>query len=445
MTAGLPRSDQSDASLYIINLCSSAAPVALEAPDAPELAGFAVFRSRRVEDGRDRFRLHLGYFDSQEQAEKFLPLVRDRYPAAWVALAPKDGMGSLDDTSVAQFKFIRQRTVPHAATPPPANLAQPPREADSALRERDGECVLQPVDVLSLLESSPRILPGEPASQDAPNSVLIAKANLRNVLDSLGPSSHEEMRARPWETDGQTTAQAGDQTVAKIPGTQRFAVQLMWSTERINAGRVPQLAIFDAYTLYTVTVARAGRRWYGLRLGFFHDPVSARQVTLYARSDFSAAAVVPVSGRECERASRAAEEALRQAAAQRATAPAARAGAWSVQSVQQSPPAPKAQPKKAAAGKARAGAALPSPAPNQRPVRQTKSNKPNQPRRSSAGQTRKRSLSTAELLTELGADEISLEGENHAALNDSGVRHLSVSLVKRKRPLGKLLSRMSGR
>src|SRR5688500_7284334 len=110
MTAGLPRSDSSDALLYIINLSSSAAPMALEAPDAPELAGYAVFRSRRVEDGRDRYRLHLGYFDSQELAESVLPVVRAKYPAAWVALTPRDSMGSLDDTSVAQFKFIRQKT-----------------------------------------------------------------------------------------------------------------------------------------------------------------------------------------------------------------------------------------------------------------------------------------------------------------------------------------------
>src|SRR4249920_2835093 len=90
---------QGSATLYIINLLSSTTPMTLEVPYAPELEGFAVFRSRRVEDGRDRFRLHLGYFESPQEAERVLTVVRARYPAAWVALAPTDSMGSLDDTS----------------------------------------------------------------------------------------------------------------------------------------------------------------------------------------------------------------------------------------------------------------------------------------------------------------------------------------------------------
>src|SRR5476649_492277 len=45
-------------------------------------------RSRRLEEGRERFRMHMGYFDSQEEAEKVLDLVRDVYPAAWAGVAP---------------------------------------------------------------------------------------------------------------------------------------------------------------------------------------------------------------------------------------------------------------------------------------------------------------------------------------------------------------------
>src|SRR4029450_13036728 len=85
---------QSSAALYIINLLSSTTPMTLEVPYAPELEGFAVFRSRRVEDGRDRFRLHLGYFESPREAARVLAVVRNRYLAAWVALARADSRGS---------------------------------------------------------------------------------------------------------------------------------------------------------------------------------------------------------------------------------------------------------------------------------------------------------------------------------------------------------------
>ena len=86
----------------------------------PSWKRFAVFRSRRVEDGRDRFRLHLGYFESPQEAQRVLAVVRARYPAAWVALAPTDSMGSLDDTSVAQFKLVRGSRTPAATAKPAA-------------------------------------------------------------------------------------------------------------------------------------------------------------------------------------------------------------------------------------------------------------------------------------------------------------------------------------
>jgi hypothetical protein len=65
---------------------------------------------------------------------------------------------------------------------------------------------------------------------------------------------------------------------------------------------LPHLAIFDAYTLYNVEGSRQGRKWFGLRLGFFSDPNSATQVAHYVRSDYPAGAVVPVATRERDHA-----------------------------------------------------------------------------------------------------------------------------------------------
>ena len=39
-----------------------------------------------------------------------------------------------------------------------------------------------------------------------------------------------------------------------------FAVQLMWSVTPIDMATLPQLAIFNAYTLYNVEGSRQGRR-----------------------------------------------------------------------------------------------------------------------------------------------------------------------------------------
>jgi hypothetical protein len=73
---------------FVINLCSSTTPMALAQPDAPELRRFKFFVSRRLEDGRERFRLHMGHFESLEEAEDWLGVVRDVYPGAWAGEAP---------------------------------------------------------------------------------------------------------------------------------------------------------------------------------------------------------------------------------------------------------------------------------------------------------------------------------------------------------------------
>src|SRR6202043_3608294 len=82
-----------------------------------------------------------------------------------------------------------------------------------------------------------------------------------------------------------------------------LAVQLQWSVQPADLLKVPPLAIFSAYTLYTVEGSRDGRKWYGLRLGFFSDAISAKQVAHYVRSEFASVAVVPVSPEEKDRAS----------------------------------------------------------------------------------------------------------------------------------------------
>src|SRR4029077_9069254 len=59
-----------------------------------------------------------------------------------------------------------------------------------------------------------------------------------------------------------------------------LAVQLEWSAQPIELSHVPSLAIFKVYTLYATESRREGHSRYFLRLGFFGDPVSARQVAV---------------------------------------------------------------------------------------------------------------------------------------------------------------------
>lgn len=431
---------QGDATLYIINLLSSTTPMALEVPYAAELEGFAVFRSRRIEDGRDRFRLHLGYFESAQEAERVLSVVRGRYPAAWVALAPKDSMGSLDDTSVAQFKLVRGSRRQPAAAPAVTNPPAPPapaRAAEPAAPIRPIPVKASPVRATLVAPSHNR--PGAPAPAPQP------RLSATEVLKLLESAPRVASKPAPTRRQGATPIAASAPPVpAAGPAAQRFAVQLIWSTTTVDTAQVPQLAIFDAYTLYSVQVERAGRRWHGLRLGFFSDPVSARQVALYARSDFSAATVVPVSERECAKAS---EVALAHSNPVSQSAPATKAADTIELKEDDTPPTRSAplQESLLAQGtpvmpleRARMGHTA------------AKSSKPIQVAPTAAAHrqaTLKRaSRSMEELLEELGAGDLDVEtGAGREDLGESGVRHLSVSIVHRKSPLGRLLSKVGRR
>lgn len=79
-----------------------------------------------------------------------------------------------------------------------------------------------------------------------------------------------------------------------------FAVQLQWSVQPIEVKSVPKDAIFSAYSLYAAEGRRTGRTWFFIRLGFFSDSASAKQVAHYLRRNFASAAVVPVSPQERE-------------------------------------------------------------------------------------------------------------------------------------------------
>lgn len=243
--------DGSGAPLYVITLLSGVAPMPLEGPSHPKLAGLAVFRSRRREDGRDRFRLHIGYFSSAQLAEEVLPLVRKSHPAAFVTLAPQTNLGSLDDTAIARFKIIR------------------PLESRPQVPERHAAPPLKP-------QAAPPVRPvAAAAAPTAPAATAVAQA-------PPPPVANESLQEK---------------------ATQHYAVQLLWSEQAIDLSRLPALAIFGGYLLYAVETERKGQRVYGLRLGFYMDALSAGLVAQYVKPKFPGAVVVPVSDREHTRAS----------------------------------------------------------------------------------------------------------------------------------------------
>jgi hypothetical protein len=624
---------QAAAGPFVLNLTSSTTPMALSNPEQPELKRFSFFVSRRFEEGRERFRLHMGYFSTLEEAEEWLGAVRDIYPGAWAGEAPGKKLRERAVAAAAaqaqhaagppppvvptarQASSAPPRNVPrlpvaqpaqidvpvlnvptiHAATPSPVRAAAPiptnvpvarpapvsgkPAASNSAPAARPAAAAARPQSaapaqapsVIGMMRApaakaapvvpaaaprsvapaqarsgapltaappapsaaarppmaavaraeapsaagtapvAPSARSAQPATQAAngnqqkpaaqtaarahtspaparPSSKANARSgglpsNVREVLKALDERTNEaeitgETRMMPAPsipasdlpsddnnfTDTQVLkfletrradgteltgfdVETGAISLLKPDdtGTRRalkeavsenapvwFAVQLQWSVQPVELSKVPPLAIFSAYTLYTVEGSRDGRKWFGLRLGFFSDAISAKQVAYYVRSEFTSVAVVPVSPQERTRASDVEKK------ADLAFPKKTRSGPVDefklIDSDDQQVPTPARA--RQADGKAAAPAKT-APPSARRP----------QPKAGS-GRVRARETRTPQTLEEtleiLGAGELEMDNGTGETMNESGVRHLRVE-VQKNTPFGRLLERLSER
>jgi hypothetical protein len=244
----------------MLTLCRLAAPVSIRPPQAPQLKPFTFFTScARQPDGSERLYLHMGYFESLHDAEKWLQIARGRYPDAIATVAP-------------------------------TALSSPPGSGAAALQAADSQPVM------------PRSTNLAPVHEES-----LTDSQVLKILDRGSVSAQNPVAARNGDPiallspeDTGTRRALKEAVVQGAPVF--FAVQLHWSAQPIDLSRVPSLAIFKGHTLYATESRREGRSRYFLRLGFFGDPSSARQVAFQVRSNFASAAVVPVAEQEVTRA-----------------------------------------------------------------------------------------------------------------------------------------------
>ncbi|MGA7541136.1 MAG: hypothetical protein WBW93_20440 [Steroidobacteraceae bacterium] len=233
---------ETGAGAFMIRLCRLVEPVSIRPPQSPHLKPFTFFTSRAHQpDGSEPLYLHMGFFDTLADAERWARAVRARHPGAMASIAP------------------------------PA-FRQPPDSDESAWPSVE----LTDTQVLDILERR------RPAAGGNDDERGIEQIELLRPDDTVSRRALKE---------------------AVVEGAPvSFAVQLNWSARPIDASCVPPLPILKAYTLYAVESRRANRSCFFLRLGFFGNPVSAKQVASHLRSSFASAAVVPVLEEEITRA-----------------------------------------------------------------------------------------------------------------------------------------------
>ncbi len=86
--------------------------------------------------------------------------------------------------------------------------------------------------------------------------------------------------------------------------TPRYAVQLRTSAVPIDPHSVPQLDIFDVYTLYCDVRVENGTVRHALRLGFFKEECTAKTIAHYLAPYFDAPEIVALDAAEHARALR---------------------------------------------------------------------------------------------------------------------------------------------
>src|SRR5262245_52886249 len=74
---------------FLINLCSLDSPITVPQPRAPRLTRYSFFITHSWENGRRQYHLHMGYFGSIAEADKWLATLKRVYPDAHVGEAPE--------------------------------------------------------------------------------------------------------------------------------------------------------------------------------------------------------------------------------------------------------------------------------------------------------------------------------------------------------------------
>jgi hypothetical protein len=115
--------------LFVINLCASIAPVSTTGRNIPGLDNYKLYQVARVEDGRTRHRLRLGFFTNEAHAERVLTVVRQQYPTAFTtSLGDEDRRftrGYLPERAPAPAPAARPTVAVVNAAPPAAPVVAP--------------------------------------------------------------------------------------------------------------------------------------------------------------------------------------------------------------------------------------------------------------------------------------------------------------------------------
>jgi hypothetical protein len=322
---------------FVINLSASSAPIDVPAKGVAGCSHAHVYQVHRIEDRRPRYRLRLGPFAREDDADTELLKVRDIYPSALTATADADdlriiaalqmkapaspspsptakpAMPTLVDAVAKQFVApVAPIPVKAVTTQVEAPVAPAPVKAFATQVEAPMELTL--VEEVSRQIETPVVRP----SVAAVVKPTAARQVSPSMVTAVAPAALTPQQKLPVRAPVPLQAEQPSQRAINLESTQTvraltqleleddqasswFAIQLSLAEEVFDPETLPNLDIFRVYRLYSVAGIDQGRIVHALRLGFFTEQIAAGAVASYLAAFYDKPTIKRVSSAERER------------------------------------------------------------------------------------------------------------------------------------------------
>ncbi|HVY24616.1 MAG TPA: SPOR domain-containing protein [Steroidobacteraceae bacterium] len=171
--------------VFVINLCASMTPMPSVPKSLKGYENYRLYQVSRVEDGRHRYRLRLGFFNSEADAEMAVASLRSLYPAAFTSRAGAEDMRYNGDPLLTGRFEARPANSNNAAEviQPKADI----RPAESKPARPAAAASVQPVQKTAAAPVRPVAVKTQPAATAAPVSEAIGVTKPPAAMSLLDP------------------------------------------------------------------------------------------------------------------------------------------------------------------------------------------------------------------------------------------------------------------